>query len=143
MNQRPLGYGAETLKTNLWWKKKRGVLGAKLSTTVTVDMYQQRLAMVRIGNKDLEMLSPTTPDGLLGRQIAKIGEGLSQLAFLVPDVRAAIAWTMQNGIHMINEAPVRPTEDMGWQIAFVHPKGFNGVMLEWIEGLHSLFKEDR
>ena len=119
------------------------VLGARLSTTVTVDMYEQRVTMGRIGDKDFELLSPTSPDGLLGRQVAKIGEGLSQLAFSVPDIRATIAWMMQNGLQMINETPVKPSEAMNWQGAFVHPKGFNGVMFEWLEGLHGLFEEER
>jgi len=113
------------------------VLGTKPSRVRIVNLYDMRITMNRLHDIDFELLCPLHEDGIIGRSIAKIGEGLAHLAFLVPDVEAAIAWMMQNGIRMIDKTPKQPLKPL--RIAFTYPAAFNGVMFELIEGQHGLF----
>lgn len=117
------------------------VLGTRPSREVVIRMYDMRITMNRIGDKDFELLCPLSLEGTVGKSIAKIGEGIAQLAFSVPDLKAAIAWMKQSGIRMVDEVPRLTDAIQDWWLAFTHPKGFNGTMFELIEGKHSLYEE--
>ena len=56
------------------------VLGAKLGETMTFDPYGMKFAMCRIGDVDFELMSPTKPDGVIGKFIDAKGEGLHHIA---------------------------------------------------------------
>ena len=128
------------------------VLGTRPSAVQLVEMYDMKITMNRIGDIEFELLCPTREDGVIGKSITKIGEGIAHLAFLVPNIEATIAWLMQSGIRMIDETPKEPSfkalETPGeppvtpFREVFTHPTGFNGVMYEFIEGEHALFEEE-
>jgi len=90
-----------------------------------------RLAFVRSGDAQLELLESLTPDGVIGRFLAKRGEGLHHLAFRTPDIRAAIADLRARGFQLLNEEPRRGHH--GRLVAFIHPKSAHGVLLELVQ----------
>jgi methylmalonyl-CoA/ethylmalonyl-CoA epimerase len=90
-----------------------------------------RLAFVRIGDARLELMEPRDPRGALGRFLAARGEGIHHLAFTVPDVAAAIAQARAAGLQLIDEAPRHGAG--GARIAFLHPSGTHGVLVELVE----------
>jgi len=112
------------------------VFGTKPTPVITIDMYDMLITMNRIGDIDIELMASITEDGVIARSIAKIGEGMSHIAFLVANMDEALAWMKRNHIRLIDETP-RHLENL--RVAFVHPEGFNGVMFELIEGLHPWF----
>jgi len=116
------------------------VLGTRPSAVQTVEMYDMKCTMNRIGDIEFELLAATREDGVIGKSIARLGEGMVHLAFLVPDIESTIAWLMKSQIRMIDETPKEPGIEP-FREAFTHPAGFNGVMYEFIQGEHTLFEQ--
>lgn len=90
-----------------------------------------RLAFVRSGDSQLELLESLAPDGVIARFLAKRGEGLHHLAFRTPDIRAAIAELRAQGFHIVDEEPRRGHR--GRLVAFIHPKSAHGVLVELVQ----------
>ena len=85
-------------------------------------------AVFEFDQSRLELMQPTTPDSPVGRFLAKRGEGLHHVAIEVEDVEIALARAKKMGLLLVDETPQRGSG--GSRIAFVHPKGINGVLLE-------------
>ena len=73
-------------------------------------------------------LGPDTP---VGRFLAKRGPGLHHVGYRVDDVAATLEKLKAEGVPLIDEAP-RPGS-RGTTIAFVHPKGMYGVLIELVQ----------
>ena len=80
------------------------------------------------GDSEIELLQSTTPDGPIASFIEKRGPGLQHIAIRVPDINAAIAEAKEKGFRMIDEQPRYGAG--GASIAFMHPKGTGGVLIE-------------
>jgi len=85
-------------------------------------------AVFEFGQSRLELMQPTTPDSPVGRFLARRGEGLHHVAIEVEDIEIALARAKKMGLLLVDEKPRRGSG--GSRIAFVHPKGMNGVLLE-------------
>lgn len=88
-------------------------------------------AMILVGGSQVQLLAPLRPDSLLGRFLARRGEGLHHLAFAVPDLDAALAHLEAEGVELIDRVPRRGGG--GARIAFVHPRSFGGTLTELVE----------
>ncbi|MCC5950116.1 MAG: methylmalonyl-CoA epimerase [Nitriliruptoraceae bacterium] len=91
-------------------------------------------AMLDVGGVWLQLLAPTRPDSPVGRFLARSGPGLHHLGFGVGSVEAALDHLRDEGVRLIDEAP-RPGGS-GHTVAFVHPKGTDGVLVELVEDEH-------
>ena len=58
----------------------------------------------------------------------KKGEGIHHIAFDVEDIHAEIERLKEEGFRMIHEQPKDGADNK--LIAFLHPKGTNGVLVE-------------
>lgn len=85
----------------------------------------------RAGPGWLELISPTEPEGAIGRFLAKRGEGLHHVAYRVADLAGALARLEATGVRLIDRAPRAGVH--GWRVAFVHPEGCAGVLTELVE----------
>jgi len=88
-------------------------------------------AMLPIGDTYLQLLGATDPDTTVGKFIAKRGPGLHHIAYEVPDLEAALAELKSKGVPLIDEAP--RLGGRGHMVAFVHPKGNHGLLVELIQ----------
>ena len=88
-------------------------------------------AMIPIGDTYLQLLGPTGPDTTVGKFIEKKGPGLHHIAYEVPDLEAALAELKSKGVPLIDEAP--RLGGRGHMVAFVHPKGNHGLLVELIQ----------
>ena len=88
-------------------------------------------AMLPLGESYLQLLGATNPDGPVGKFLAKRGEGLHHIAYEVDDLEAALAELKEKGVPLIDEAPRKGGR--GHMVAFVHPKGNHGVLVELIQ----------
>jgi len=80
------------------------------------------------GTNKIELLQATNPDSAIAKFIEKKGEGIHHIAFEVDDIEAEIIRLKSEGFHMIHEVPKDGADNK--RIAFVHPKGTNGVLIE-------------
>ena len=88
-------------------------------------------AMLPLGESYLQLLGATGPDTTVGKFLAKRGEGLHHIACEVDDLEAALAKLKADGVPLIDEAPRRGGR--GHMVAFVHPKGNHGLLVELIQ----------
>lgn len=79
----------------------------------------------------LELLEPAGPDSPIERFLARRGAGLHHIAYRVADVAEALARLKKAGIRLIDEKPRIGVH--GRRIAFVHPSGMHGVLVELVE----------
>lgn len=91
-------------------------------------------AMLTVGGVSIQLLAPTREDSPVGRFLARSGPGLHHLGFGVPSVADALDDLRDEGVRLIDEAP-RPGGG-GHTVAFVHPKGTGGVLVELVEDSH-------
>lgn len=82
---------------------------------------------LRAGEDQLELLQPTTADGPLPRFLAKRGEGLHHICYVVGDIHSSVKRLRARDIRMIDETPWRSPH--GW-VAYVHPASAHGCAIE-------------
>ncbi|MFP4635075.1 MAG: methylmalonyl-CoA epimerase [Nitriliruptoraceae bacterium] len=88
-------------------------------------------AMIDVGGVWLQLLQPISEDSPVARYLQRNGPGLHHLGFGVPSVDAALEHLRDEGVRLIDESS-RPGGG-GHQVAFVHPKGTGGVLVELVE----------
>jgi LAO/AO transport system kinase len=107
-----------------------GQLGMQVATRETVPREKVHVAMLPAGGPRIELLEPTEPDSVVGRFLAKRGEGLHHVALRVPDLGATIERLLAAGARLLGEPQ---TGAGGHRYVFVHPASTGGVLLELIE----------
>ena len=80
------------------------------------------------GSAELELISPLGPTGPLTKFLASRGPGLHHLCYRVKDIAAELERLERAGTQLIDRTP-RPGA-RGHQIAFLHPKATNGILIE-------------
>jgi len=109
-------------------------LGLTVSPEENVEQENVRLVMVPIGETRLELLEPTSDDSVIGRFIAKRGEGLHHISLRVPELNAAVQRLKSEGVRLVsNEIKVGAG---GHRYIFLHPSSTGGVLLELVESAH-------
>jgi methylmalonyl-CoA/ethylmalonyl-CoA epimerase len=85
------------------------VLGFRVESTHEVPTEKVRAAFLPVGESHLELLEPTDPSSVIARFLEK-RSGLHHVCVLVEDIEVALRELRR--------------------VAFVHPKGAGGVLLE-------------
>ena len=88
-------------------------------------------AMLPLGESYLQLLGATGPETTVGKFIERRGEGLHHIAYEVDDLEAALEALKAQGVPLIDEAPRKGGR--GHMVAFVHPKGNHGLLVELIQ----------
>ena len=87
--------------------------------------------LFKVGASYVQLLAATEPDTPVGKFLEKRGEGVHHVGYRVGDVAATISHLRSEGVPMVDEAP-RPGS-RGTTVAFAHPKGFGGVLVELVQ----------
>ncbi len=109
-------------------KLYRDVYGLHLDEIEEVPTEKVRVAIFGHGLGRIELVCPTDPASPLAKRIAEKGEGLHHVCLSVPDIEQAMAALRAQGAPLLDEKP-RPGAG-GSKVAFVHPKGSRGVLVE-------------
>jgi methylmalonyl-CoA/ethylmalonyl-CoA epimerase len=88
-------------------------------------------ALFRVGASYVQLLAPTGPDTPVGRFLERRGEGVHHVGYRVADVAAAIVALEGQGVAMVDREPRAGSR--GSTVAFAHPKGFGGVLVELVQ----------
>ncbi|HSF30072.1 MAG TPA: methylmalonyl-CoA epimerase [Candidatus Tectomicrobia bacterium] len=107
----------------------RQVMGLEVSSTEVFN--GMKIAFLRVGDSELELLEDLTPDGAIARHVAKRGEGIQHVAYRVDHLERALQEMRAKGIELIDEQP-RPGARNA-RVAFLHPKSTKGVLIEFVE----------
>ncbi len=87
--------------------------------------------LLDVGENHVELLAPLAPDTPVGRFLAKRGPGLHHVAYQVTDIDATLQALARAGLPLIDEHP--RTGIRGSRVAFMHPRGTEGVLTEIVE----------
>ena len=109
----------------------RDVWGLEVEHRERVEDQGVEEAMVRIGDSYIQLLGATGPDTTVGKFLERRGEGLHHIAYEVDDLLASLAELKAQGVPLIDEAPRKGGR--GHMVAFVHPKGNRGLLVELIQ----------
>jgi methylmalonyl-CoA epimerase len=108
------------------------LLGGVAPPPEEVPSQRVRVAFLEFGGTHLELLEPTSPESAVGRFLASRGPGLHHVAFAVPSVNDALAAAAGRGQRLIDQSA--RVGARGRKVGFVHPSGFHGVLVEFVEG---------
>lgn len=103
-------------------------LGLKNVHTETVEDQKVRVAMLPLGETNIELLEPTSDDSPISKFLEKRGGGIHHIAVEVGNIEESLAKLKAEGARLIDEKPRIGAE--GCLIAFVHPASSGGVLLE-------------
>jgi LAO/AO transport system kinase len=103
-------------------------LGLVVSHEETVAHEKVKTAMLPLGESRIELLEATEEDSVIGRFVAKRGEGLHHIAVHVDGVDAMFARLTRDGVRLASDS-VRVGAG-GHRYFFVHPASTGGVLLE-------------
>ena len=87
--------------------------------------------LFQAGTSFIQLLGALGPDTPVGRFLEKRGEGIHHVGYRVRDAASVLARLKELGIPLVDEAP-RPGS-RGTTVAFVHPKGMGGVLVELVQ----------
>jgi len=107
------------------------ILGLKVTGEEIVAEQKVKVAFLPLGDSELELLESTSPEGPIARFIEKKGEGIQHIAFRVDNIEKALEKLKKEGVRLIDEKPRYGAGEA--KIAFLHPKGTNGILIELCE----------
>jgi methylmalonyl-CoA/ethylmalonyl-CoA epimerase len=110
----------------------RDVLGLELAELEEVPEQQVKVAIFGHGLGRVELICPTVADSGVARFLEKRGEGLHHICIEVEDIEATLAELKAHGAPLLDEAPRAGAG--GAKVAFIHPKGACGVLVELRQG---------
>lgn len=93
-----------------------------------------KIAFIPVGQTNVELVQSTEPDGTMSKFIEKKGEGIHHIAFEVEDIDQALEELKAKGVPLIDQQ-ARPGAHEA-RIAFLHPKGTNGILIELVQYTH-------
>ncbi|HZP89950.1 MAG TPA: methylmalonyl-CoA epimerase [Actinomycetota bacterium] len=112
-------------------ERQRRVLGREPAHREVVESQGVEEVMFAVGDGYLQLLGALGPDTPVGRFLERRGPGIHHVAYRVDDIAAALERLRADGVPLIDEEP-RPGS-RGTRIAFVHPRGMGGVLVELVE----------
>ena len=102
-------------------------LGLPVHTSATVEEQGVRAALLTIGQSEIELLEPLSPESPVGKFLERKGEGLHHICFQTPDVDAELEGLKAKGVELVDQ---HPRKGLAGMICFLHPKASRGVLVE-------------
>lgn len=87
-----------------------------------------KTSFFKSGPNKIELLEATKPDSPIAKFVEKKGEGIHHIAFAVEDIVLELERLKGEGFVVLNETPKKGADNK--LVAFLHPKGTNGVLVE-------------
>jgi methylmalonyl-CoA/ethylmalonyl-CoA epimerase len=109
----------------------RDTFGAKVAHREVVESDGVEEALLRVADSYVQLLTPTRGDSPVAKYLQNRGEGLHHVGYRVDDCAAALEAVKAHGGRVIDEVP-RPGS-RGTTVAFVHPKGAFGTLIELVQ----------
>jgi len=124
-----LGIAVKSLKDALPFYET--VLGLELKGVEVVDDQGVKVAFLPAGDSRIELLEPLSGDSVVGRFLARRGEGLHHVCYEVEDLESRLEEFSARGVNLLAGYPKIGAE--GKLVAFLHPSSANGVLVELVQ----------
>ena len=109
----------------------QNAFGATVDHREVVESDGVEEALLKVAESYIQLLTPTRPDSPVAKAIEKRGEGLHHIGYRVNNCAEALAALIAAGATAIDKAP-RPGS-RGTTVAFMHPKGSFGTLIELVQ----------
>jgi methylmalonyl-CoA epimerase len=109
----------------------QNAFGATVDHREVVESDGVEEALLKVAESNIQLLTPTRPDSPVAKAIEKRGEGLHHIGYRVNNCAEALAAMIAAGATAIDKAP-RPGS-RGTTVAFMHPKGSFGTLIELVQ----------
>ena len=109
----------------------RAAFGAEVHHREVVERDGVDEALLRVGESYIQLTTGTRPDSAITRFLEKRGEGIHHVGYRVNDCAEALEAIVVAGGRAIDVVP-RPGS-RGTTVAFVHPKGSFGTLIELVQ----------
>jgi len=109
----------------------QNAFGATVDHREVVESDGDEEALLKVAESYIQLLTPTRPDSPVAKAIEKRGEGLHHIGYRVNNCAEALAAMIAAGATAIDKAP-RPGS-RGTTVAFMHPKGSFGTLIELVQ----------
>jgi methylmalonyl-CoA/ethylmalonyl-CoA epimerase len=87
-----------------------------------------KVALLKVGEVNIELLEPTSEDSNVAKFLRDRGEGLHHIAFAVEDIGQTMKDLGAKGFHFLYEKPA--DGKFGSRVNFIHPKDTGRVLVE-------------
>lgn len=108
------------------------LLGIKASHVETVADQGIKAAMIVVGNVEIELIEPISPDSAVAKFLEKKGEGVHHICFEVDDVDKELESLAARGVDLIDK---QGRKGLAGKIGFLHPRSTKGVLVELAQKL--------
>jgi methylmalonyl-CoA/ethylmalonyl-CoA epimerase len=109
----------------------RDTFGAEVDHREVVESDGVEEALLKVADSYVQLLTPTNDTSPVAKYLERKGEGLHHIGYRVADCGEALEAVKAQGGRVIDEAP-RPGS-RGTTVAFVHPKGAFGTLIELVQ----------
>jgi methylmalonyl-CoA/ethylmalonyl-CoA epimerase len=110
--------------------KYREMLGAKVSTPVPLPEHGVTTVFVELPNTKIELLEPLGKESPIAKFLERNAEGgIHHLCYEVDDIRAARNQLKAAGARVLGDGEPKIGAH-GKPVLFLHPKDFNGTLIE-------------
>ncbi len=120
-----IGIAVHSLEQAL--KFYRDTLGLPVHKQATVEEQGVKAALLTIGQSEIELLEPLSPESPVGRFLERKGEGMHHICFQTPDVASELEGLKEKGVQLIDQ---QPRSGLAGMICFLHPKASRSVLVE-------------
>jgi len=107
-------------------------LGLTVHKRATVEQQGVKAVLITVGQSEIELLEPLSPETPVGRFLERRGEGVHHVCLQTDGIEQELADLKAKGIELIDQ---EPRIGLAGRIAFVHPRATNGVLVELAEPL--------
>lgn len=108
----------------------RDTLSLPVHKAAIIEDQGVKAALLTIGQSEIELLEPITPNTGVARFLERRGEGLHHLCFETDDVTQEIERARARGLALLDQQARRGLAGM---ICFLHPKASHGVLIEYAQ----------
>jgi methylmalonyl-CoA epimerase len=109
----------------------QNAFGATVDHREVVESDGVEEALLKVAESYIQLLTPTRPDSPVAKALEKRGEGLHHIGYRVDNCAEALAKMVAAGATPLDKAP-RPGS-RGTAVAFIHPKGSFGTLIELVQ----------
>ncbi len=109
----------------------RDAFGAEVHHREVVERDGVDEALIKVADSYIQLTTGTRPDSTITKFLERKGEGIHHVGYRVDDCAAALASMVAVGATPIDHEP-RPGS-RGTTVAFVHPKGSFGTLIELVQ----------
>jgi methylmalonyl-CoA/ethylmalonyl-CoA epimerase len=109
----------------------KDVVGIEHQLIEEIESQQVRVAILAIGEVNLELLEPISAESPIAKFLEKNGEGIHHIAFATDAIEAKLEKARESGVRLLHEVPFEGAH--GKLVAFLHPKSCHGMLTEFCQ----------